>query len=153
MLNRTVRRAASLGPPVAALPCVACAEPLSALGVLQHANPVVQAIVVGLVLATLAALLVCGLKLAQGPRLAGGSAFLAGLRLGGPLAGLVGAAYNGLVMAIGLANRTGPAPLQVLAPGLAEVMLLILLGLVSGAVAVIANWAVEARIDRAVLSD
>jgi biopolymer transport protein ExbB/TolQ len=39
----------------------------------------------------------------------------------------------------------------VLAPGIAEAVLLVGLGVMAGAVAVIAHWALEARIDRAVL--
>jgi len=153
MPNPTIRRAASLGLIAMAPPCVAFATPLTPVGVFEDASLLVRAIVVGLVLATVAAVVVCATKLASGPSLAGGSAFLSGLRLGGPLAGLVGAAYGGLAMAIGLANMTTPAPLQLVAHGVAEAMLLILLGLISGAVAVIANWAVEARIDRVVLKD
>lgn len=107
-------------------------------------------IILGLIVATLAALLVCSLKLLSGTRLSGGSAFLSGLRLGGPLAGLLGAAYGGLNMSIGLANVHTP-PVSVLAHGAAEIMLLVVLGLLSGAVAVFTHWAVEARIDRAVL--
>jgi hypothetical protein len=42
--------------------------------------------------------------------------------------------------------------MTVLAPGLAEVALLLGLGFVTGAVALAFNWAVEARIDRQVLS-
>ena len=102
-------------------------------------------------MATLAALVVCAAKLATGPRLSGGSAYLSGLRVGGPLTGLLGAAWAGLNMSIGLSNVVGPAPFNVLAHGLSEVMLLIVLGLLAGAVAVVANWTVEARIDRSVL--
>ena len=52
-----------------------------------------------------------------------------------------------------LAKMAAPAPMPLIARGVAEAMMLILLGLICGAVAVIANWAVEARIDRVVLSD
>lgn len=127
------------------------AAPLSVGGVFQNAALPVKAIVLGLVVSTIAALVVCGVKLGAGARLSGGSAFLSGLRLGGPLAGLVGGAYGGLLMSIALANAPAPAPTNVLAQGVAEIMLLVLLGFVAGAVAVIAHWAVEARIDRAVL--
>lgn len=127
-------------------------ETLTLIGVFAHAAHFVQLIIAGLVAATLAALAVCGLKVVQGPRLTGGSAFLSGLRLGGPLAGLTGAAYGALNMSIGLANTPSPVPAQLLAHGAAEVITLILLGLVSGSVAVITNWAVEARIDRTVLT-
>ncbi len=133
------------------LPTAASAEPLTGLGVFNEATPVVKVILLGLVAATLAAIVVSTLKVVSGPRLAGGSAFLSGLRVGGPLAGLVGAAYSGLNMALNLANVVEPAPLNILARGASEVLMVILLGLVAGSVAVIANWAVEARIDRTVL--
>jgi hypothetical protein len=154
MLSPGLRRAAHLGLGVLLIsPAVARATPLTAFAVFQDAALPVQVIGLGLVISTLAAVVVCLVKLASGPRLAGGSAFLSGLRLGGPLAGLVGAAYGGLLIAMNLANTTGPAPMPLIARGVAEAMMLILLGLIAGAVAVIANWAVEARIDRVVLSD
>ncbi len=134
-------------------PVVAFAAPLNGVGVFENATAIVKLIIVGLVVSTLAAAIVCGMKLASGSRLSGGSAYLSGLRIGGPLAGFVGAAYGAMNMAIGLANVTAPVPVSVLAHGAAEVLMLIFLGLVSGSVAVIANWAVEARIDRAVLRD
>jgi hypothetical protein len=81
------------------------------------------------------------------------TALLSGLRLGGPLAGLVGAACGGVLIAMSLANMAAPAPMPLIARGVAEAMMLILLGLICGAVAAIANWALEARIDRVVLSD
>jgi hypothetical protein len=140
--------AASLTAPAAAL-----AAPLTPALVFEDAALPVRAVILGLILATLAAGVICAIKLASGSRLAGGSAFLSGLRLGGPLAGLVGAAYGGLLMAIYTANNPTPASAQVIARGVAEAMMVILLGLTCGAVAVIANWAVEARIDRAVLGD
>ena len=108
-------------------------------------------IMLSLLVAMLAALIVCAMKLASGPRLSGGSAFLSGLRLGGPVMGGLGAAWAGLGMAIGLANMAGAVPLIVLARGYAEVLLLLVLGFLAGAVAVIANWAVDSRIDRSVL--
>jgi hypothetical protein len=134
-----------------ALPTVASAEPLTAVGVFNEATLVVKVILLGLIVVTLAAIVVSTLKVASGPRLSGGSAFLSGLRVGGPLAGLVGAAYSGLNMALNLANVAQPAPVNILARGASEVLMVILLGLVAGSVAVIANWAVEARIDRTVL--
>ena len=146
-------RQLSLGLAVAiALPSAASAASLTPVVVFANAAPAVKVIIICLIAATLAAIVVAGVKLASGPRLSGGSAFLSGLRLGGPLAGLVGGAYGGFTMALGLANMAEPVPVSILARGAAEVMLLIVLGLVSGSVAVIANWAVEARIDRAVLS-
>jgi len=134
-----------------AAPAAASAAPLTPLGVMAGATPLAKLIIVGLLAATVAAVAVCVRKLASGPRLAGGSAFLSGLRLGGPLAGFLGAAWTGLGMAIGLANIVQPAPMSLLARGFAEVMMLIVLGLLAGAAGVVGTWAVEARIDRAVL--
>jgi hypothetical protein len=152
MPNALNRRIAGAALSVAlALPTVALATPLDGGGVFRDLSVVVKIVMLGLVVSTLAAVVVCAIKLAAGARLTGGSAYLSGLRLGGPLAGLVGAAYGGLNMAIGLANVAGPVPVSVLAHGVAEVMMLIFLGLVSGSVAVIGNWAVEARIDQMVL--
>lgn len=134
-----------------AIPAAACAAPLTLGGVVADAAPLIKLLVLGLVLASIAALVVCGLKLASGPRLSGGSAYLSGLRAGGPLAGLLGAAYVALNIFLGVANAPAAVPFREVAPGLAEAVLLIGLGLLSGAVATAANWAVEARIDRAVL--
>ena len=54
-------------------------------------------------------------------------------------------------MSVGLARVGGSVPTQVLARGWAEASLLVLLGLACGLLAVVANWALEARIDRDVL--
>jgi biopolymer transport protein ExbB/TolQ len=54
-------------------------------------------------------------------------------------------------MLIGLSNLESAPPLRIVAPGLAEAVLLIGLGLLAGAVATVCHWLVEARIDRAAL--
>lgn len=110
----------------------------------------VQVIVVALIAAALAAVVVTVKKVASGRHLTGGSTYLSALRLGAPLLGLLGAAFNGLMMFIGLA-RFGDQPINVLAPGLAEAMFLVVMGLIVGVVGVICHWIVEARVDRAVL--
>ncbi|PHY13822.1 hypothetical protein CSW58_03285 [Caulobacter sp. B11] len=132
-------------------PAVAVAEPLRPRDIFLNAAPFAQLLMIVLIGSTIAAIIVCVRKLMSGPRLSGGSAFLSGLRLGGPLIGLLGGAYNGLSMAIGIANVSHPVTLKVMAPGIAEAVSLIGLGMLAGAVAVIGHWAVEARIDRAVL--
>lgn len=134
-----------------AVPTVAMAEPLRPRDIFLNAAPFAQLLMIVLIGSTIAAIIVCVRKLMSGPRLSGGSAFLSGLRLGGPLIGLLGGAYNGLGMAIGIANVSHPVTLKVMAPGIAEAASLIGLGMLAGAVAVIGHWAVEARIDRAVL--
>ena len=52
---------------------------------------------------------------------------------------------------LGLSNSAAPVPMATIAPGLAEALTLATLGLLTGVVAVFANWAVESRIDRAIL--
>jgi hypothetical protein len=130
---------------------VSATQPLTLLAVAMNAPPVPKLIIAALALSAIVAVVVCVGKLASGPRLSGGSAFLSGLRFGGPLAGLFGAALTGLQMAMGTANVAGPVPDNILARGYAQIMLLLVFGFFTGAVAVIANWAVESKIDRSVL--
>lgn len=134
-----------------AAPPAALAAPLTPGVVFQNATHPVQAIMLGLIGATLAAVVVCLMKLRSPAGLSGGSAFLSGLRVGGPLAGFLGAALTILIMTFYLANSSAPASGAALAAGYAEAMAQVVLGLLAGAVAVIAKWAVDARIDRAVL--
>jgi len=108
-------------------------------------------LIVSLVAGMIAAVVIALRKLMAGPALVGGSAFLSALRLGGPLVGLLGAAFNGVMILIGLANIREPVPFGVIAPGLAEGATIAMLGLMTGVVAVVCNWSVEARIDRVVL--
>jgi hypothetical protein len=133
------------------LPGAASAATLTPVAVFQNAAHPVQAITLGLILAMVAAIVICGVKLSTGPALSGGSAFLSGLQLGGPLAGLLGASVTLLIMALGVSNTPAPVTVNQMAPGIAEAIMLVVLGLAAGAVAVIAKWAVDARIDRAVL--
>lgn len=118
--------------------------------VFLYSNNFMKIIMALLAAATLAAVVVAAVKLASGPRLTGGSAFLSALRLGGPLISLLGAAYIALTGFMAVA-QVGQTSLAIWAPAIAEALLLLMLGLLSGVVAVIAHWAVEARIDRAVL--
>jgi len=151
-MSKFVLRFALSAVALTALPAAASAEPLTPVGVFLHAAIPVKLIIIGLIVATIAALVILGGKLTSGPKLSGGSAFLSGLRLGGPLAGLVGAAYGALNMCLNLANIDTTPPVNILARGGSEVMFLVLLGLVAGSVGVIAHWAIEARIDRTVLA-
>ena len=134
------------------VPAVALAQSpvMTPGGIFGDAAPPMKLIILALVVALIAAVVVTVRKLMSGRHLTGGSAFLSALRLGAPLLGLLGAAFNGLMTFIGLANA-GPQPINVLAPGLAEAAFLLVLGLIVGVVAVICHWAVEARVDRMVL--
>ncbi len=118
--------------------------------VFSDATPMAKLLTVALIIASLAALAVLASKLRGARRLSGGSAFISGLRLGGPIIGGLGASYSLLMMTIGYAN-VGDVPLKVLAPGFAECFLQISLGFLAGAVAVLCQWVVESRIDRQVL--
>lgn len=137
---------------LASLPAAALAQPrLTLSGVFADADETMKLLMIAVIAAALAAVIVTALKLASGKRLNGGSAFVSALRLGGPLIGLVGAAFVLLNMFLGIANFGGPVPLPVLAPGFAEAAMLFLLGLLAGVVGVICHWIIEARIDRTVL--
>lgn len=133
-------------------PGVAWAAPgMGPADILINADPTMQAIMLVLMVGALAAIAIAIRKILSGPRLAGGSAYLQALRLGGPLIGLLGAAYNVLMINIAIANIGQQPSYPVLAPGVAEAVFLFVLGLITGIIAVICNWIVEARIDRAVL--
>jgi hypothetical protein len=136
------------------MPFSAPAPPLheiTPLQVFEWSGPVQKLVVISLLLAIVAAIVVLAVKLSGGRRLAGGSTFLSGLRLGGPIVGALGACASLLSMTLGYAGVPGDPPLKILAPGFAEAFLQIELGLLAGAAAVFAHWAVESRIDRQVL--
>jgi biopolymer transport protein ExbB/TolQ len=132
------------------LPGAAMAQGLTPATIFANAALPMQAIVVVLIAAAIAAVVVTVRKVASGRHLTGGSAYLSALRLGAPLLGLLGAAFNGLMMFVALA-RFGSQPIAVMAPGLAEAAFLLVMGLIVGVIAVVCHWAVEARVDRAVL--
>ena len=134
------------------LPAVAWAQsrPMNPGMIVGDAAPAMKLVMLILIAALIAAVVVTVRKLLSGRHLTGGSAFISALRLGAPLLGLLGAAFNGLMMFVALA-KFGDQPINVLAPGLAEATFLVVMGLIVGVVAVICHWAVEARVDRAVL--
>ena len=139
--------AAALVAPAAAL----AQQRLTPAGVFFDASPEVKLVMAVLLVATIAATVVGVMKLMSGPRLTGGSAYLSALRLGGPLLGLLGAAYVGLFLFIAVSNAPTAPSFTDLAPGLAEIVMLLVLGFLAGGVAVGLHGAIEARIDRAVL--
>lgn len=132
----------------ALLPAVAWAQsrPMNPGMIVGDAAPAMKLVI--LILIT--AVVVTVRKMLSGKHLTGGSAFISALRLGAPLLGLLGAAFNGLMMFMAIAN-VGPQPINILAPGLAEATFLLVLGLTVGVVAVICHWTIESRIDRMVL--
>ena len=124
---------------------------LTPLSVFEFAGPLQKFVMIILVVACVAALAVLALKLASGKRLSGGSAFLSGLRLGAPIIGILGACDSGLNMTLAVASVPIEVTPKMLAPGIAESFLMVGLGFLAGAIAVVAHWAVESRIDRQVL--
>ena len=149
-IRRSARGAVALI--LLALPTTASAAvTLSVRTGFWDASPAMKAIMVVLILASIGAMGVTATKMLSGPTLTGGSAFVSALRLGGPLIGLLGASWNALMSFLAIANIGVQPPFPVLAPGFAESTLMFWLGLMSGVVAVICHWIIEARIDRAVL--
>jgi hypothetical protein len=142
--------AASATPVLAQMQPRLGAEPLNAGSIVQDAALFPKVVLILLAIATIAALVILVRKLLAGPNLAGGSAYLSGLRAGGPLLGLIGAGYGLMNSGIGVAT-VGPVPLHEVMPGLIESLFLAIAGLVVGLIAIVAHWAVEARIDRQVL--
>jgi biopolymer transport protein ExbB/TolQ len=124
---------------------------ITPVDVFADAEPLAKLVVIVLLAAMLAALVVLAAKLAGGKRLNGGSAFLSGLRFGGPIIGGLGACSSLLMMTLGVANAPVEVTLKMMAPGFAEAFLQVGLGFLAGAVAVFGHWAVESRIDRQVL--
>jgi hypothetical protein len=134
-----------------ASPVMARAATLDAGMVFADAAPLQKAIMLGLAAATLAGLAIAARKLAAGPKLAGGSAFIAGLRFGAPIAGVLGGSFALFRTALGIANVAGSPTLKMLAPGLAEAAAVVALGFLVGVIAVGLHWTIEARLDREVL--
>lgn len=139
---------AAADPPLTIVPT---AERLTLMGVFAHAHPVVQLVFAGLLIATVAAVIIWLLQLARlGQRradgLGGAVAFLSALSAAGPLIGLFGAAYGLLDSFIGVANVRPVPSLSILAPGYAEAALSICLGLLAAAVAAVAHRHLKARL-------
>jgi biopolymer transport protein ExbB/TolQ len=119
--------------------------------VFQYAGPIQKIVIMLLIAAIIATGVVLAQKLSSGPRLAGGSPFLSGLRLGAPILGLLGACDSGLNMALAVANVPIPVTLKMLTPGIAESFMMLGLGVLAGGAAVVGHWVLESRIDRQVL--
>lgn len=133
------------------IPAVAQAEPLTIFGVIRDASLINKIMMLVPTVAMAWAIVVCWRKVAAGPELITGSAYLAGLRFAGPLFGCLAAANVIFGMTLGMSNVAVPPSLKELAPGFAEAALALMFGIKSGVVAAVANAIVEGRIDRAVL--
>lgn len=127
------------------------AERLTVLDLFADAALIPKAIMIALIGLSVAAIVIAVRKVASGPRLAGGSAFVSSLRLGAPLLGLLGGAYGFMNAFTAIASVDFPVTMKIAAPGIAECVFVMFLGLLAGVIAVVCHWAIEARIDRTVL--
>ena len=126
-------------PQLTALPA---GDRLDLMGVFAHAGPVMKVVLFGLLAVSLIALAVWIVQLARpGERRSHGaaaaSAWLSAVAAAAPLIGFFGAAYAALNGFIGISNVRPTPSLTVLAPGLAEAMLSVGLGLLAAAIATI----------------
>lgn len=132
-----------IAPPDAALAVVA--ERLTFIGIVAHAKPVVMLVLAGLAVSTVIASLVWIGELAGRTAGRGGRTFLHTLAGAGPLIGLFGAAYGLMDSFIGVSNVRPVPSLSILAPGYAEALLSVALGLLAGAIATIGHRHLNGR--------
>jgi hypothetical protein len=115
-------------------------------GVFTHAKPLIILIFAGLIVSiAYAAFVYIRGVMARRDQQIPGLTFLSALSAGGPMIGLFGASYGLLDMCIGIANKRPSATLIMLAPGYAEAMLCICLGLLAGAVALVGHRHLSGR--------
>jgi biopolymer transport protein ExbB/TolQ len=118
--------------------------------VFLDASPVNRAVMVGLIIATVVAVVLWAVRLTQKVDVTGWSlSYFRGLKGAGPFVGATGAAYTLLLSFIAVSNVRPSPSLTVMAPGIAEAILQILLGLLAAAVAVVCERHLEGRIRRA----
>ena len=111
----------------------------------MDAAPVVKIVLVGLVLTGVAALLILLVGLARSSKgMAGAARFLETAMAATPIAALFGAAWGLITIFLGIAN-TNVANLAVAAPGIAEAILSVAIGLLVLLLAVIAHRVVKPR--------
>ena len=132
-----------IAPPDAQLSVIA--DRLTLAGLVLHAKPVVMLVLAGLVISVVIASLVWIGELAGRPAGRGGRTFLHTLAGAGPLIGFFGAAYGVMDSFIGVANVRPTPALGILAPGYAEAMFCVTLGLLAGAIATIGHRHLSAR--------
>ena len=132
---------------------VPAAERLHVGDIFGDASMLNQILMGGLALAAVAALACWALGRvraggAEPSRAVGGLRYLKGMWLGSVLVGLAGASYTLLCMCVGLANVRSSPTIAVLAPGFAEAIFQVMLGLAAAAIAVICQQDLESRLRR-----
>jgi MotA/TolQ/ExbB proton channel family len=120
---------------------------LNGLLVISHAKPVV---LVAMIVLTAAVLAAAALWMAQATRPTHRSVsamgWLSAIAAGAPMLGLSAAAYGLMDGCIGIANVRPVPTLSILAPGLAEAFLCIMLGCLASAVASVGDRRLKARL-------
>ena len=120
-------------------------ERLTLGGVFGDATLVVQLVMAGLMAATLLGLALYVMAL-SGRGAARAVGFLRALRTAGPLLGLTAASQTQLSSFIGVSNARPAPSLTVMAPGIAEALLAVMLGLMAASVAVVCGRHLEERV-------
>jgi len=134
----------------AAYTVVPPAERLTLGDVFADAAPLNQAIMAGLLVAAVVAVVLWAMRLTRKVDVTGSSlTYFRALKGAGPLLGLLGASYTLLGGFLGLANTRPTPPMSVLAPGYAEATLEVAIGLFAATVAVLCERHLEGRIRRA----
>ncbi|MFL5295011.1 MAG: MotA/TolQ/ExbB proton channel family protein [Phenylobacterium sp.] len=140
----------SIDPPLAVVPP---AERLSLVPMFAHAHPLVQVALAILVLAIFASLaLWIGQLTPRARRPASALAALTAIAASAPLLGFAAGAYGVMDMFIGIANVRPVPSLSILAPGFAEAMLCVTLGLLAATLATGGRHHLKARL-QAVLAE
>ena len=124
---------------------------LTLLGVYSEAAPVMKLAFSGLILAALVAVAVWLVQLVRLRRrrsdsVAGAIAYLSGQAAAAPLFGLLGMSYGLLAICIGITNKRPGPTLLALAPGLAEALMSLGLGILAAAIATVAHHHLKARL-------
>lgn len=144
-LVATHAAAQAYAPPDARLVPVAPEDRLTVFGIFMDADPVVKLVMAGLLVAAVAALVLWILQLGRrtaSPRV---MAFLSAWSAGAVLVGLFGAAYTLMNSMLGLSNLRPAPTISVVAPGLAEALMSIMLGLLGAAIATLAHRHLNGR--------
>jgi biopolymer transport protein ExbB/TolQ len=124
---------------------------LTLLAVYSDAAPVMKLAFSGLILAVIVALTVWLFQLVQLARrrsdsVTGAIAYLSGQAAAAPLFGLLGMSYGLVTICIGITNKRPGPTLLALAPGLAEALLSLGLGILAAAIATVAHHHLTARL-------
>ena len=133
------------------------ADRLSLFGIYIDAAPVMKLVFSGLTLAVIAALAVWLVQLVRlawrrsdsGAR---AMAYLSAQAAAAPLFGLFGMTYGLITICIGITNKRPGPTLMALAPGLAEALLALGLGILAAAIATVAHRHLKARLEAATVA-